>query len=176
MPTTVRNTPRTPIWAPVCSTKGHGVTRRSSTRLDATTSNDIQTSHCGERAILPRDPSRPLPCQGLAEKPLRPEHENQNQHGERYEIAQLIGCSDADTVEKQGRADRLDHAQEESARHGSRNIADSAQHSGAERLDARQETREEINLFVDEAVEHAANARHAGAEHEGEDDHLIRIN
>ena len=31
----------------------------------------------------------------------------------------------------------------------------------------------EIDLLVDEAVEHAADAGHAGAEHEGEDDHLV---
>ena len=35
------------------------------------------------------------------------------------------------------------------------------------------EARIEIDLLVDEAVEHAADAGHAGAEHEGEDHHLV---
>ena len=39
------------------------------------------------------------------------------------------------------------------------NVADAAQHRRAERLDARQEAREEVNLLVDETVEDAADAR-----------------
>ena len=69
----------------------------------------------------------------------------------------------------------LDDAEKEAADHRARYVADAAEHRRRERLDARNEARIEIDLLVDEAVEHAADAGHAGAEHEGEDDHLVAV-
>src|SRR5688572_21688907 len=139
MPTTVTKMPSSPICTPVCRTKFHGVTRRSSTLLDAMTSKDMRTSHHGAPDDSPRNSSGSLFCQGLAEQPLRPEHENQYQHCEGDEIAQLIGSGNADAVKKQRRADRLDHAEEKSADHRPWNIADAPQDSCTECLDARKE-------------------------------------
>ena len=90
------------------------------------------------------------------------------QQREGDQVAQLVGRRNAEAVEEQGRADRFDDAQKHAADHRAGNVADAAEHRRAERLDARQEAHEEVDLLVDEAVEHAADAGHAGAEHEGE--------
>ena len=60
--------------------------------------------------------------------PLRTEDQHHDQQGEGDQVAQLVGRGNADAVEEQRRADRLDHAEEQPAEHGARDVADAAEH------------------------------------------------
>src|SRR5882672_11012138 len=104
----------------------------------------------------------------LAKDPVRPEDQDHDEEREGDEIAQLIGRGDADAVEEEGGAHGFHEAEEEAAEHGAGDAADAAQHGGAERLDARREVHEEIDLLEDEGIEDARDTRHGAAEREGE--------
>ena len=63
----------------------------------------------------------------------------------------------------------FDDAEKQPAQHRARHAADAAEHRRAERFDARREAHEEIDLFEDEGVADAGDARHRAAEGERED-------
>src|SRR5262249_23488790 len=131
MPTIASAMPAPPIWRPVLTTSRHGVVLRSSTRLWATTSNDM---------------SGALLRQGFAEQPLRAEDQDHHEKREGDEIAQLIGGRNAEPVEEKRGPDRFDDAEKEAAEHRAGNIADAAEHGGAECLDAGKKPHIEIDL------------------------------
>src|SRR5262249_20786348 len=160
MPTMASAMPVPPISRPVLTTSRHPVVLRSSIRLWATTSNDMSGS---------------LPRQSFAEQSLRAEDQDHHEKREGDEVAQLIGRRNAEPIEKERRSHRFDDAEKEATEHRPGNIAYAAEHSGAEGLDAGKKAHVEIDLLVDEAIEHAADAGHRGAKHKGEDDHPVRI-
>src|SRR5262249_32837886 len=96
MPTIASAMPVPPIARPLLTTRRQGVVLRSSTRLWATTSNDM---------------SGALPGQGFAEQSLRSEDQDHHEKREGDEIAQLIGRRYAEPVKKKGRPDRFDDAE-----------------------------------------------------------------
>src|SRR6516164_8043472 len=111
-----------------------------------------------------------LSRQSLAEQSLRAEDQDNHKKRKGHEIAQLIGRRNAEPIEKKRRPHRFDDAEKEAAEHRAGNIAYAAEHGGAEGLDARKKAHVEIDLLVDEAIKHATDAGHRGAQHKGEDD------
>ena len=65
--------------------------------------------------------------------------------------------------------------EQKATKHGPWNAADPAEHGCAECFDPRQEAQIEIDLLVDQAVEHATDAGHSSAQDEREQDHCVGV-
>src|SRR3989304_7452668 len=93
-----------------------------------------------------------LLSQAFAQNPLRTEDEHQHQHGEGDHILKLVEGRNTKALQEKTGAYGFKQPQEKTADSRTGDIADSAQDSGGERLDARNEAHKEVHLMIHEGI------------------------
>src|SRR5918997_2733998 len=103
----------------------------------------------------------------VAEQARRPEHQDQDQHGEDHDGRP----PDADVLVRHG----ADDPDEKSPDDGPREVADAPEHGGCERVEALGEAHVEHRDAVEEAVHHARGAGEYAAEEKRYGDGAVHV-
>src|SRR6188474_641561 len=91
----------------------------------------------------------------LSEDSVWPEDQDQDEHAERNDVPQLVWRRHAEPAQEEVGAYLLQQSEGQSAEHGTDDVSDPAEDRGGERLDARQEPHEPVDLPEDQGVQDA---------------------
>src|SRR5918996_528003 len=110
-----------------------------------------------------------------AQDPAGPEEQDQDQDPERHHGLELVRRGDAGAGEDQARNHALQDAQEDPADPRSQDVADPPEHRGRERLDARDESHEVVDLVEDEHEQDPGRAGQEAPDGERGHDHAVDV-
>src|SRR5918996_1681140 len=110
-----------------------------------------------------------------AQDPAGPEEQDQDQDPERHHGLELVRRGDAGAGEDQARTHALQDAQEDPADPRSQDVADPPEHRGRERLDARDESHEVVDLVEHEHEQDPGRAGQEAPDGERGHDHAVDV-